>query len=66
MSARDDIIQLAFNQGRADKELSIKNGSTWSGHKIASEKYPTDDECFEAYMQGWDAVVESSHWARYG
>lgn len=65
VEVRDSVIRVAFELGRSERIADALGNHHRSGHKIASDRYPTDDELFEAFMQGWDAAAErgmsSSH-----
>lgn len=50
-------VSKAFDQGRADRIRDNVEHGRRNGLKMASERYPTDDDLFEAYMQGWDAAA---------
>lgn len=52
---RDFALTLAFNAGVAHaKRTDLPKGH--SPTKFASDRYPIDDDLFEAFMQGWDAA----------
>lgn len=55
ISKRNNAIRSAFEDGRAVRVFDTNNRCYWNAHKIASDKHPTDDVLFEAFMQGWDA-----------
>jgi hypothetical protein len=54
-------FELAFERGRTDRIADLKGKHHRNKLKMASDLFPSNDACFEAYVSGWNSVWEAAY-----